>query len=142
MKWEAMPELQELVQKIKDSKKFKERLVHICPDKILYAMFSKKLKEGMNVEGKIVPVPDRFAIFLKDFAYVLEIHKESWHTLSEGQRLYVVIHELFHIPTEGFDKESKQYKKTVKHDLLDFKELIREFGVDREKADSLVEEIG
>jgi len=136
MSYEEMPELKDVVVLLKSSKTFKDKLNHINIDRILYSNFSKK---ASRTKGRIGPVPPRFSVFLKNFEYFLEIHKESWVTASEGERLYIILHELYHIPEEGFDKESSDYKKTIKHDLEDFKTLIKTFGADLEKADALVE---
>lgn len=139
MKWYKMPELKDLVEQLMKTEEFKQKLAHIVPDRILYANFSKKESE---IKGKIGQVPPRFAIFLEDFDYFLEVNQENWLESNEGQKLYIILHELFHIPVEGFDKESKQYKKTIKHDLEDFRALVREFGVDCENADNLVKLVG
>jgi len=132
--WIPMPELKDLVDMLKVS--HEETLHHIQSDRILYASFSQKKS---NVLGRIGPIPPRFTPFLKDYDYFLEIHKENWLEASEGKKLYIILHELYHIPVEGFNTESKQYKNIVKHDLEDFKDLVKEYGVDMEGADKLVE---
>lgn len=131
--WTPMPELKEIVEMLRES--HPESLHHVLPERILYASFSKKTSK---VKGKIGPIPERYAIFLQEYDYFLEVHRESWLAADEGKRLYIILHELYHIPLEGFNPESKLYKKTVPHDLEDFKDLVREYGVDLENAEKLV----
>jgi len=135
MLYEEMSELKDVVELLKKTKSFKEKLEHINSERILYSSFSKKQSRA---KGKIGPIPARVAIFLKDHEYFLEVHKESWITASEGERLYIILHELYHIPIDGFNKESAEYKKVNLHDLEDFKILVNTFGVDLENADKLV----
>jgi predicted metallopeptidase len=136
MEFEEMPELKDVVDML--IKAFPEKLGHIKSHRMLYSTFSKKKSD---TKGRIVSITPRYEIFLADACYILEIHKESWETTNEGKRLYVVLHELFHIPEGGFVEGDKQYKKLVKHSCEDFKELIREYGVDMESVDKLVEEV-
>lgn len=136
MKWQLMDELKEVVDLL--VKAFPDELGHIKSSKMLFANFSMKKSK---VKGRIVPISPRYEIFLADSAYLLEVHKESWVNNDEGFRLYLVYHELKHIPLEGFDSESKQYKKTIEHDLQDFKKLVKDYGVDMEKVEKLVEQV-
>ena len=139
MVYEEMAELKDVVELLKKSDAFSERLEKVQPDSILYSNFSKKQS---TAKGRIGPIPNRFAIFLKDHEYFLEVHKESWAAASEGLRLYIILHELWHVPAEGFDKESSEYRKVIKHDIEDFKILVSKFGVNLEKAEDLVELVG
>lgn len=136
MKYEEMQDLKEVVNKLKEA--FPEKLSHIQADRILYLCFSKKVSE---TKGKVGPVQPKFAVFLKDKEYLLEIHKESWLVYDIPMRLYVVLHELCHIPEGGFTQDSKEYKKVIKHDVQDFKELLRTYGVDLENVEKLAEQI-
>ena len=131
--WAPMQELKPIVDKI--VKTFPEKLAHIQSDRILFASFSRKSSKPL---GRVGPIPARFSPFLQSCDYFLEVYKEGWEDADEGKRLYVILHELTHIPIEGFDKESKYYKKTVDHDKEDFVELIKKYGVELEKTDALV----
>jgi predicted metallopeptidase len=131
--WVPMPNLKEVVEKIQAA--FPDKFTHVNPDRILYAAFSRK---SSKVKGRIGPIPARFSPFLQSCDYFLEVYHEGWQDADEATRLYIVLHELTHVPIEGFDKESKYYKKTLDHDLEDFRELVKQYGVDLEKADALV----
>ena len=136
MEFEEMPELKNVVDAL--IKTFPEKLGHIKSHRMLYSSFSKKKSD---VKGRIVRITPRYEIFLADACYILEIHKESWETTNEGKRLYVVLHELTHIPEGGFVEGDKRFKKIVKHDKEDFRELIKEYGVDLEAVDKLAAEV-
>lgn len=131
MDWCKMPELESIVEMLKNSF---EEVKHVVPERILYASFSRKKSK---VAGQIGPIPRRFAIFLEGYDYILQIHKESWESYDENMRLYLVFHELLHIPQGGFDAESKSFRKTLDHDIKDFKMLIKQYGVDLEKVEKL-----
>jgi predicted metallopeptidase len=135
-KYSAMPELKSVAELLKNCKALKSELEHVVPERILYAANTRK---KCNFYAKIGPIPPRFAIFIKDYDYFLEVNQDKWLAASEGMRLYIILHELKHIPLEGFDKESKHYKKITKHDLEDFKSLVDSFGTDNEKVDQLVD---
>ena len=139
IKYTKMPELKDVVTLLKKSPEYNGKLNHINEERVMYASYSKK---NSKTKAKIGPIPQRFAIFIEDYDYLLEINQESWLSSSESERLYTVLHELLHVPAEGFDKESKHYKKTNPHDLQDFKELVTRFGVEQEvdkvMADSVI----
>lgn len=136
MKYSKMPELKDIVQKLMASKTFKSQLEHVVPERILYAAFSSK---SAKAAARIGRIPSRFAVFMDDFDYFLEVHIESWLQASEGKKYYIILHELTHIPVEGFNKESKYYKKVVDHDLEDFRDLVKEYGIDLENVDKLTD---
>ena len=136
MKYEEMPDLKDVVDKLKEA--FPEKLSHIQSDRILYLCFSKRSSE---TKGRIGPIRSKYSVFFKKHEYLLEIHKESWLAYDIPRRLYVVLHELCHIPEGGFDDQSKEYKKVIKHDIQDFRELVRTYGVDLENVEKLAEKI-
>jgi predicted metallopeptidase len=127
-----MPEIKKVVEALKE--KFSDKLGHVKPDKILYFSFSKPKS---TIKGRIGPVPKRFAHLFPDQDYFLEIHKESWQDGPEGDRLYTILHELLHIPQEGFIVDSKEYRRTVKHDIQDFAELLSDYGIHGENVEKL-----
>jgi len=131
----SMPELKGLVKTMKE--KFPEQLNHIKPDGILYLNVSKPKS---SYKAKIGPISRRFAHLFPE-VYFLEIHKESWDGGTEGDRLYTILHELLHIPDEGFVVDSKQYRKTVKHDIQDFKVLVAAYGLNLENVDKLTKKV-
>lgn len=132
--WEPVPELREIVALLKE--KLPENVGYVNENRILYATYSTGKSRAA---AKIGPIPAKYSIFLQDYDYMLEVHKQSWAQATEGERLYIILHELKHIPDEGFNKDSKDYKKLIRHDKEDFRDLIKLYGVDMEHVDKLVE---
>jgi predicted metallopeptidase len=128
------PELKNVIEIIIE----KFNLNYIKPDRIYCQFFSQKRSSTL---GRIGPIPKRFSNALSTYEYFLEIHKESWDVADEAKRLYVVYHELLHIPEEGFVNSSKDYCKTVKHDIQDFACLLKNYGVEQEKINLLKQKI-
>jgi len=126
--WTKCDFLKNYVQSLKQL--YKSDLSHIQPDNLLYVGFSKKRSSCI---ANIRPVKDMWSLFHNE-TYILAIHLESWESISEQERMYVVFHELLHIPEFGFDKGDKDYKKLLKHDIQDFSVLLERFGVNKENV--------
>ncbi|MFA5732927.1 MAG: putative metallopeptidase, partial [Acidithiobacillus sp.] len=76
-----------------------------------------------------------------DSDYILSVHEESWDEISEAEKYLVILHELMHIPEEGFDIEDKHYKKLIDHNIKDFRYILKEFGVDWEDSKKILDDI-
>lgn len=128
-------EVQEYVEKAKE--KFATEFAHIIPEMIEYCFFSK---ENSKVKAKIGPIKGKYAMYVKNKNYSLEVHEETWEIYSEEERLYLIAHELMHIHEEGFFEGMPGCKKTLPHDLEDFKSLVHEYGVYKENIKKIIEE--
>ena len=53
---------------------------------------------------------------LHEKTYCLEIADEDWKLLSDKQKYHLVHRVMISIPEEGFETESKEYGKLIKHD--------------------------
>ena len=129
--WSKCDFLKDYVNALKQQ--YRTDLSHIEPENLLYVGFSKKKSSCV---ANIRPVKDMWSLFHKE-VYILAIHIESWEALSEQERMYVVFHELLHLPEFGFDKNDKEYKKLLKHDVQDFSVLLNRFGVFKENLDKI-----
>lgn len=126
--WVKCEFLKNYVQSLKQL--YKSDLSHIQVDNLLYVGFSKKKS---SCSANIRPVKDMWALFHNE-TYILAIHLETWDSISEQERMYIIFHELLHIPSFGFDKGDKDYKKLLKHDIQDFSVLLERFGVNKENV--------
>lgn len=135
-KYLLCPELKNVVDALME--KFPNELGHVKSQNIFYQMFSKKMS---TILGKIGPVPSRFEKAMPQYDYFLEVHKESWDAADEAKRLYIIFHELLHIPEEGFVNSSKEFRKTKKHDIQDFSSLVSAYGINMEKRNLLKQKI-
>jgi predicted metallopeptidase len=131
--WQRKDDLEQYVIRLKN--KYRSELDHIIPDSILYAAFSKKKS---SVKANIRAISGVWALF-KNECYILSVHLENWNELTEQQKMYLIYHELLHIPEYGFVDGEKDYKKIVKHDLQDFKILVDEFGVYQEEINKIID---
>lgn len=133
---QPMPELKKYIKRIMEA--FPE-MSHIQPDKILLTSFSKK---SSKAAAKVGPIPARFAAFFPEYDYFIEVHKEHWEVSDEGRKLYIILHELTHIPEEGFLNSASEYRKVIKHTIEDFTHLIQKYGVELEKVNELAKKVG
>ena len=136
MIYQKKPELIEYVRKLKET--YPENLGHIEEDKIMYLSFSKKKSQALAYVG---PVPKRYSFYLSDMVYFIEVYEENWAVSDEAKKFYIVFHELLHIPAGGFIPDGKSYRKTVKHDIQDFQQLLAAYGVCGEKLDLLEKQV-
>ena len=136
MLYQKKEELVEYAKKLKET--YKENLGHIEPEKIMFLSFSKPKSQALAYVG---PVPKRFSLYLSDMVYFVEVWEENWLIANEAKKYYILFHELLHIPVGGFLPESKEYRKTVKHDIQDFHQLLAAYGVSGEKLDLLEKQV-
>ena len=133
-KWAKREDLKPIVMELVQNDDFAAELAHIRPSKIGYVAFSKK-KSKKN--AMMCPAKPMFGLFLS-IDYILAVHLECWIVLDEAQKRVLVLHELLHIPPNGFDEESKQYRKTVDHDIKDFAFVLQRFGIHWEQSDKII----
>jgi predicted metallopeptidase len=133
---QPMPELEGYIKRIMEA--FPKEMGHVKPSRILTTSFSKK---SSKAAAKVGPIPGRFASFFPEYDYFVEVHKEAWEVADEAKKLYIVLHELTHIPEEGFLNSSTQYRKVLKHDVEDFSHLMLKYGVELEKVDELAKKV-
>lgn len=66
----------------------------------------------------------------------IEFHKQYWEECNEDQKAMLIMHELFHIL---FDEKNREYKLR-QHDVKDFYELLKEFGLNYESANNVLKQ--
>lgn len=114
--------------------KFPNELKHIVSDRILYTSFSRNKSRAL---ARIGSIPKKLSRFLMEYTYFMEVHEESWKEANEAKRLYIILHELYHIPEGGFVNSNPEYKKLIRHDIQDFGILLTKFGVNMQNIDTL-----
>jgi len=131
-KWVRYDELKPIVSELIEM--YPEKLNHIRPSSIGYAAFSKKRSD---VAAKVYPMRPMFGLF-SNVEYIVAIHIESWVLKSVSERYVLILHELLHIPAEGFDENSNDYRKTIKHDIQDFAFVLEHFGIHWENSEKIL----
>jgi predicted metallopeptidase len=134
MQWQRDDNLKSIIEALK---KAYPEFNYVESDKIGCCFFSKKQSKAA---AKIARVSSMHSLFMNEI-YVLCVHKEYWDDASESSRLYTILHELMHIPNEGFNPESKSYRKLRDHDVQDFRHLLKTYGIDQENANEIVAKV-
>lgn len=127
-KWQRRDDLKPMVSDLIEI--FPEKLSHIKPSRIGYAAFSKKRSKAL---AKVYPIKPMYGLF-SNIDYILAVWLENWVQEEISKKNVLILHELLHIPAEGFDEDSKHFRKTVDHDIRDFEYVLSHFGLQWEDA--------
>jgi predicted metallopeptidase len=130
-KWSKQEDVKPIVSEL--IQLYPEHLAHIRPSRIGYVAFSKKKSKKLAF---VAPVRPMFSLFT-NVDYILATHIENWVTSTVSEKYLLIFHELLHIPPEGFDENSKHYRKTLDHDVKDFSLILQRFGINWEDADKI-----
>lgn len=131
-KWSKATDIKPIVAELIET--YPEELSHIRPSSIGYVAFSKKKSKKQAFVAPIRPMVGLFT----NVDYVLAVHIENWVLRTMSEKYLLIFHELLHIPTGGFDENSKEYRKTIDHDVKDFSLILHKFGIDWENADKIL----
>lgn len=107
-----------------------DKFIHVNPDDV-HAVFKDSLKSSWRARIRIV---SGYLSTLTNKKFVLEVHKADWDSSTTEERALVVFHELMHIV---FDEEKNKYKLR-KHDVQDFYEVLKKFGLDKENINEVL----
>lgn len=132
MLWEKRDDIKPIVSELIE--KFSEQLNHIKPSRIEYVAFSKKKSKKMAYVMSVKPVYS----LLINADYFLCVHLERWVELTVSEKRVLILHELSHIPQNGFDESSKEYRRLIDHDVQDFAFIIKAFGVNWEESEKIL----
>jgi predicted metallopeptidase len=76
-----------------------------------------------------------WAMVLQDFDYVIQFWSTRFDSKPKSYKLAVMLHELLHVPEGGFDRKNRHaYRKLKRHNVEDFSEMIRVYGLNLKKA--------
>lgn len=127
-------EYRPLLKKIK--RLFPSLVGHVPLEAIFMCSFIARKSRHV---ARIRPVRNPWALLVpRDVCYVIEFWEQRFEDMDEANRLYVMLHELIHIPELGFEEGSPSYRKTVDHDLQDFKFLRSSYGVRLQKVQRIL----
>jgi predicted metallopeptidase len=131
-KWAKVDDVKPIVSELIEI--YPEELSHVRPSRIGYVAFSKKKS---TKQAFVAPIRPMVALFT-NIDYILAVHIENWVLRTVSEKYLLIFHELLHIPVGGFDENSKEYRKTVSHDIQDFSLILHKFGIDWEDADKIL----
>lgn len=135
-KWSKQDDVKPIVSELIEI--YPEHLSHIRPNRIGYVAFSRAKSKK---QAFVAPVRPMFGLF-SNIDYVLAVHIENWVLKTISEKYLLIFHELLHIPPEGFDENSKQYRKAIDHDVKDFSLILHQFGINWEDADKILKAKG
>lgn len=87
----------------------------------------KKTSGGLTTYAECVKVKSEYKPYCP-YDFLIIIYEPACVGLSDEQMEILMYHELLHIDVS--EKDGEPVYKTRPHDLQDFKELVREYGVD------------
>jgi predicted metallopeptidase len=119
----------------KTQKLFPTLLAHVDTKRIFLCCSEAKKSKYV---ARIHPNRPPFALISQDYDYSVETWANRFDSLSDAWQVYVMLHELLHVPVEGFDNQSKSYRKTVKHDIEDFMLMRSIYGLKHENVDAVL----
>ena len=128
--WAVREDYRSLLKKAK--KLFPTLLEHIKVDRIFLCSFSARRSRHMaKIGGNRMP----WGLIIPDYDYFIQFWQSGFERSSYEYRLFVVVHELFHIPQGGFKAGfRKEYRKLLEHDLEDFLFLRQVYGIQLESV--------
>lgn len=135
-KWSKQDDVKPIVSELIEL--YPEHLSHIRPSRIGYVAFSKKKSKKLAFVSSVKPM---FGLF-SNIEYILATHIENWVTSTISEKYLLIFHELLHIHPEGFDENSKHYRKVLDHDVKDFSLILQRFGINWEDADKILKAKG
>jgi len=120
---------------IKTKKLFPTILGQVKTKRIKLVGFYKRHSNHM---ARISPNRNPWALFLPDHDYVIEFWSTRFDAEPEHEKVYVMLHELLHIPPGGCIEGEPSHRKTVKHDIEDFTMLRSVYGLHLTKVSDVL----
>jgi len=128
--WEVREDLRPLLKKVK--KLFPTMMEHVKTHRIFLCGFQ-------NPSGKFAAQIRRnaypWALTNNQYDYCITVWSTRFDTYRKSKKLYVILHELMHIPKNGHEKGDKHhYRKLIRHDIEDFSILRAKYGINLKRT--------
>lgn len=68
--------------------------------------------------------------FFSDYDYIIQVSGDLWDGLNDEVKHILMYHELKHIYIKTNEKTGETEYKIMKHDVEDFADIIKKYGVD------------
>jgi predicted metallopeptidase len=126
-RWRLREDYRPLLKRVK--KLFPNVLAHVKTKRIaLVGMEGKTAAFMAKIYGNRYP----WSLLAKDYDYAIVFHSTRFDTKKKSYRLWIVRHELAHVPPGGFTFGHPAYRQLIKHDIEDFKFLRKTYGLNLE----------
>lgn len=112
--------------------RFPEKFSHLDPEQIVLVF---KDSEKSSWYGQTRLIKGVWQV-ITDKAVLMTLWKNAWNAKTPSWQALLIYHELLHI---GWDDE-KGYK-LIKHDIEDFAEVLKQYGIDWENSDEFIAQL-
>lgn len=118
---------------LKILKKYSERFGHIHYDDMV---FLYKFADKSDWAGQCRLIKGVWEA-ITDKKVMISLWHENWVKKSTSEKALLLFHEICHI---GYDDDKAKYT-IIKHDVEDFREILREYGVDWEDSQKFLDNL-
>jgi len=116
---------------IKTKKLFPTVLSHVKTKRIALAgLYARRSGHMARIHGNRKP----WSLLIKHYDYIIEFWSTRFDDKPFSYRMFVMLHELVHIPPDGQIKGSPGYRRCMKHDVNDFGFLREAYGIQLENV--------
>lgn len=124
--WEIREDIRPLLKRTK--KLFPTLLEHVKTHRIFLCGFQNpNAKFVAQIRRNAYP----WALTNEQYDYSITFWSTRFDSYRKSRKLYVILHELLHIPNGGFEKGNRHtYRKLVKHNIEDFSMLRHVYGLE------------
>ena len=122
--WELREDYREDMRKAKHL--FPTILGHVKTKRIALVGFTSATSK---VAARIYPNRKPFSLLIPDYDYLISVWSTRYDNEEEYFRVFLMLHELTHIPQDGHEEGARGYRKTVCHDIEDFRFLREAYGL-------------
>jgi hypothetical protein len=122
--WEIREDYRRYMRKAK--RLFPTILGHVNIKRVAVVGFSCATS---RVAARIYPNGRPWSMLLPDYDYIISVWSTRFDNAEKSFRVFLMLHELLHIPQEGHEEGAYGYRKTVSHDIEDFKWLREAYGI-------------
>jgi predicted metallopeptidase len=126
--WELRDDYRYLL--IKTKKLFPTVLAHVKTKRIALAGVYNRRNSFM---ARIYSNTHPWSLLLKDYDYIIVFWSSRFDEKPLSYKVYVTLHELSHIPFDGFVRGTRAYRRCQHHDIEDFEHLREVYGIRLEK---------
>lgn len=122
--WELREEYREDLRRAK--KLFPTILGHVRTSRVALVGFTSRTS---RVAGRIYPNRLPYSLLLPSYDYLISIWSTRYDSEEDYFKIFLMLHEAVHIPPDGHEDGAPGYRKTVCHDIEDFKFLREAYGL-------------
>lgn len=120
---------------IKVKKLFPTVLAHIKTKRIALAGMEGRTSSFL---ARIHPNRRPWSLLSPQYDYLILFWSTRFDDRKRSFKLFVMFHELRHIPQDGQTKGHPDFRRTIKHDIEDFHELRHAYGLRLDKTKEIL----